>query len=83
MQSLLFTPIELRGVRLRNRIVVAPMLTYAAENGYAQDIHTIHYGKLAYGGAGLVMVKSTKADPRGASTHPATSASGRMTSCPA
>lgn len=68
MQSLLFTPIDLRGVRLRNRIVVAPMLTYAANNGYVQDVHTIHYGKLAYGGAGLVMVESTKADPRGAST---------------
>lgn len=44
------------------------MLTYAAENGYVQDMHVIHYGKLAYGGAGLVMVESTKPDPRGAST---------------
>lgn len=44
------------------------MLTYAAENGYVQDLHIMHYGKLAYGGAGLVMVESTKPDPRGAST---------------
>ncbi|MEL0020354.1 MAG: NADH:flavin oxidoreductase/NADH oxidase [Rickettsiales bacterium] len=68
MKSLLFSPMELRGVRLRNRVVVSPMLTYAAENGYTQDLHTLHYGKLAYGGAGLVFVESTKADPRGAST---------------
>jgi 2,4-dienoyl-CoA reductase-like NADH-dependent reductase (Old Yellow Enzyme family) len=68
MQSLLFTPMDLRGVHLRNRVVVSPMLTYAAVNGYVQDMHTIHYGKLAYGGAGLVMVESTKSDPRGAST---------------
>ncbi|MDA0239238.1 MAG: NADH:flavin oxidoreductase/NADH oxidase [Proteobacteria bacterium] len=68
MQTLLFTPMDLRGVHVRNRIVVSPMLTYAAVNGYVQDMHTIHYGKLAYGGAGLVMVESTKADPRGAST---------------
>jgi 2,4-dienoyl-CoA reductase-like NADH-dependent reductase (Old Yellow Enzyme family) len=68
MQSLLFSPMELRGVRIRNRVVVSPMLTYAAENGYTQDLHNLHYGKLAYGGAGLVFVDSTKADPRGAST---------------
>ncbi|MBT5110249.1 MAG: NADH:flavin oxidoreductase/NADH oxidase [Rhodospirillaceae bacterium] len=68
MQSLLFTPMDLRGVRIRNRIVVAPMLTYSAKNGYTQDLHTLHYGKLAYGGAGLILVESTKADPRGAST---------------
>ncbi len=68
MKSLLFTPMDLRSVRIRNRIVVAPMLTYAAQNGYVQDMHTVHYGKLAYGGAGLVMVESTKGDPCGAST---------------
>lgn len=68
MQSLLFSPIELRGVRIRNRIVVAPMLTYSARNGYAQDWHNIHYGKLATGGAGLIIVESTKSDPCGCST---------------
>ena len=68
MDSLLFSPLKLREVQLRNRVVVSPMLTYAAENGYARDLHALHYGKLAYGGAGLVIVESTKADPRGAST---------------
>ena len=52
MESLLFTPMDLRGVRLRNRIVVSPMLTYSAKNGYADDWHFIHYGRFATGGAG-------------------------------
>lgn len=68
MSSLLFTPIELRGVKLRNRIVVAPMLTYQARNGHLTDWHLIHYGKFAIGGAGLVFVESTKVDPRGCTT---------------
>ncbi|MEZ5764524.1 MAG: NADH:flavin oxidoreductase/NADH oxidase [Xanthobacteraceae bacterium] len=68
MDSLLFTPMDLRGVRLRNRIVVSPMLTYAAKNGFAHDWHLIHYGRFATGGAGLIMMESTKADPRGCTT---------------
>jgi 2,4-dienoyl-CoA reductase-like NADH-dependent reductase (Old Yellow Enzyme family) len=68
MESLLFTPMDLRGVRLRNRIVVSPMLTYSAKNGYADDWHFIHYGRFATGGAGLIFVESTKADPRGCTT---------------
>jgi 2,4-dienoyl-CoA reductase-like NADH-dependent reductase (Old Yellow Enzyme family) len=68
MESLLFTPMDLRGLKLRNRIVVSPMLTYKAKNGYADDWHFIHYGRFATGGAGLVFVESTKADPRGCTT---------------
>ena len=68
MESLLFTPLNLRGLTLRNRVVVSPMLTYAAKNGYANDWHFIHYGRFATGGAGLVFVESTKVDPRGCTT---------------
>jgi 2,4-dienoyl-CoA reductase-like NADH-dependent reductase (Old Yellow Enzyme family) len=68
MESLLFTPMDLRGVRLRNRIVVSPMLTYSAKQGYAGDWHYVHYGRFATGGAGLIFVESTKADPRGCTT---------------
>lgn len=68
MAPLLFTPMQLRDLTLRNRIVVSPMLTYSAVNGYPNDFHHVHYGKLAMGGAGLVFVESTKADPRGCST---------------
>ena len=68
MESLLFSPLRLRDLTLRNRIVVSPMLTYSAQQGFAGDFHHVHYGKLAMGGAGLVFVESTKADPRGCTT---------------
>lgn len=68
MTSLLFSPFELRGVRLRNRVVLSPMLTYAARNGHVNDWHFAHLGKYATGGVGLVFLESTKVDPRGCTT---------------
>ena len=68
MESLLFSPLTIRGLTLRNRIVVSPMLTYSATNGYTNDTHLAHLAKFAVGGAGLVFVESTKIDPRGCST---------------
>lgn len=68
-RSLLFTPIELRGVRARNRVVVSPMCLYTAENGFATDWHFVHYGKLASGGAGIVFVEATAVEPDGRITH--------------
>jgi 2,4-dienoyl-CoA reductase-like NADH-dependent reductase (Old Yellow Enzyme family) len=65
---LLFSPLALRGLTLRNRIVLSPMLTYSATNGYTNDTHLAHLAKFAVGGAGLVFVESTKIDPRGCST---------------
>lgn len=66
--STLFSPLTLREVSLRNRIVVSPMLTYCAEGGRLNDYHFVHYGRFATGGAGLVFIESTKVDPRGCST---------------
>ncbi len=68
MQRLLFSSIDLRGVRLKNRIVVSPMLTYSAQNGRVNESHLVHLGKFAVGGAGLVFMESTKVDPRGCTT---------------
>lgn len=68
MDSQLFSPLQIRGVVLKNRIVVSPMLQYCANNGHVNDWHLMHYGKFAAGGAGLVFVESTKVDPRGCST---------------
>ena len=68
MTTLLFTPFTIRGVTLRNRIVLSPMLTYSATNGYTNETHLAHLAKFAVGGAGLVFVESTKIDPRGCST---------------
>ena len=65
---MLFSPYEIRDVRLKNRIVIAPMHQYAAVDGFAQDWHLVNAGRFATGGAGLVMVESTKVDRRGCGT---------------
>lgn len=67
-QPLLFTPLSLRGLELKNRIVVAPMHTYSAVNGFPNHFHLQNYGRYASGGAGLVIVESTKVDRRGCGT---------------
>ena len=62
----LFDPIALRGVTLKNRLVVAPMCTYAAHaDGKANDWHLVHYGRLAMGGAAMVMLEATAVEARG------------------
>jgi 2,4-dienoyl-CoA reductase-like NADH-dependent reductase (Old Yellow Enzyme family) len=66
---LLFQPIELRGVRLRNRIVVSPMCQYSAQDGHVADWHLVHLGKFAQGGAGAVFVEATAVERRGRITH--------------
>lgn len=67
-QPLLFSPVEIRGVTLKNRVVIAPMHQYAAKDGFAQDWHIMNVGRYAAGGAGLVFVESTKVDRRGCGT---------------
>ena len=64
----LFKPIYIRNVKLKNRVVVAPMHQYAAVNGFPTDWHLMNAGKFAAGGAGLVFVESTKVDRRGCGT---------------
>jgi 2,4-dienoyl-CoA reductase-like NADH-dependent reductase (Old Yellow Enzyme family) len=65
---LLFSPLELRSVRLKNRIVVAPMHQYSADKGYATDWHLMNAGRYAAGGAGLVIMESTKVARSGCGT---------------
>jgi 2,4-dienoyl-CoA reductase-like NADH-dependent reductase (Old Yellow Enzyme family) len=67
-QPLLFTPIELRSITLKNRIVVAPMHQYSADKGFATDWHLMNAGKYAAGGAGFVMMESTKVARNGCGT---------------
>lgn len=68
MQAMLFSPLKIRGLTLKNRIVLSPMLTYSAKGGYANELHGTHLAKFAAGGTGLVFVESTKVDPRGCTT---------------
>src|SRR3954453_15108790 len=55
----LLSQLAIRGVTLRNRIVVSPMCQYCAEEGMASDWHLVHLGSRAVGGAGLVFVEAT------------------------
>jgi len=61
----LFTPIDFRGVHLRNRIAVSPMCQYSSVDGFANDWHLVHLGSRAVGGAGLVMMEATAVEARG------------------
>jgi 2,4-dienoyl-CoA reductase-like NADH-dependent reductase (Old Yellow Enzyme family) len=55
----LFTPLRLREVELRNRIVVSPMCQYSADDGHVGAWHMVHLGSRAVGGAALVMAEAT------------------------
>ena len=65
MATHLFTPLRLRDVTLRNRIVVSPMCQYSSPGGFATDWHFVHLGSRAVGGAGAVFVEATAVEPRG------------------
>ncbi len=62
---MLFTPLELRGVTLRNRIIVSPMCQYSCVDGFASDWHLVHLGSRAVGGAAGVIVEATAVEARG------------------
>jgi len=55
----LFAPLTLRGVTLRNRIVVSPMCQYSSDDGFATDWHLVHLGQFAAGGAAMVLTEAT------------------------
>ena len=61
----LFSSIRLRGVELRNRIVVSPMCEYSALDGHPQTWHLVHLGSRAVGGSGLVFTEATAVEERG------------------
>ncbi len=68
-RSRLFTPFLVRGVTLRNRVVVSPMCQYSAHEGLANDWHFVHLGQFAMGGFGLVFTEATAVLPEGRITH--------------
>ena len=57
--SILFSPITIKGVTFKNRIIVSPMCQYSAVDGFANDWHFVHLGSFAVGGAALVLVEAT------------------------
>jgi len=69
MTAQLFTPVELGGITLPNRIVVSPMCQYSAVDGSAQPWHQVHYGMLAMSGAGLLCLEATHVERDGRITQ--------------
>ena len=58
-------PLKVRGLTLKNRIVVSPMAMYSAVDGVPQDLHLVHLGARALGGAALVFAEMTSPSPEG------------------
>ena len=69
MTAKLFTPVDLGGVTLPNRIVVSPMCQYSAVDGSAQGWHQVHYGMLSMSGAGLLCIEATHVEQAGRITQ--------------
>jgi 2,4-dienoyl-CoA reductase-like NADH-dependent reductase (Old Yellow Enzyme family) len=67
--SKLFSPIRLGGIDLANRLVVAPMCQYSADDGSMNDWHMMHLGMLSNSGAGLVIIEATGVEALGRITH--------------
>jgi 2,4-dienoyl-CoA reductase-like NADH-dependent reductase (Old Yellow Enzyme family) len=65
----LLSPLTIRGVTLRNRIVMSPMCQYIAKDGFADDWHLVHLGSRAAGGVALVMVEATAVTAEGRITR--------------
>lgn len=69
MSAALFEPITLRGLTLPNRVVVAPMCQYSAQDGVMSDWHLAHLGQMAVSGPGLVIIEATGVEAIGRITH--------------
>ncbi|MGZ3182030.1 MAG: NADH:flavin oxidoreductase/NADH oxidase [Telluria sp.] len=67
--SLLFSPFQLGRTTLPNRIMIAPMCQYSAENGSATDWHLLHLGHLALSGAGMLVIEATGVSPEARITY--------------
>jgi 2,4-dienoyl-CoA reductase-like NADH-dependent reductase (Old Yellow Enzyme family) len=63
--SKLLSPLTIKDITLRNRIVISPMCTYSAVDGFANDWHLVHLGSRAIGGAALIIQEATAVSPEG------------------
>ena len=67
--KMLFEPIVIGGIKIKNRIMMAPMCMYSAEEGVVGDFHMAHLGARAVGGVGLIIVEATGVSPEGRISH--------------
>jgi 2,4-dienoyl-CoA reductase-like NADH-dependent reductase (Old Yellow Enzyme family) len=65
MSPKLFSPLQIKSITLKNRIVISPMCQYSATDGFANDWHLVHLGSRASGGAGLIIQEATSVSPEG------------------
>lgn len=65
MKSQLFSPIQIKSISFKNRIVISPMCQYSSIDGFANDWHLVHLGSRASGGAALVIQEATAVAPEG------------------
>jgi 2,4-dienoyl-CoA reductase-like NADH-dependent reductase (Old Yellow Enzyme family) len=63
--SKLFSPLTIKTVTLKNRIVMSPMCQYSAKDGFTNDWHLVHLGNRAIGGVGLIFTEATAVSPEG------------------
>jgi 2,4-dienoyl-CoA reductase-like NADH-dependent reductase (Old Yellow Enzyme family) len=61
----LFSPLTIKSIEFKNRIVVSPMCEYSSTDGFANDWHLVHLGAFAVGGASLVITEATAVSPEG------------------
>lgn len=65
METKLFSPLTIKDISLRNRIVISPMCQYSSTDGFATDWHLVHLGSRAVGGAALIISEATAVSPEG------------------
>jgi len=63
--SKLFSPITIKSLTLKNRLVMSPMCQYSATDGFVSDWHMVHYGSRASGGTGLLIMEAAAVSPEG------------------
>ena len=63
--SILLSPLKVKDIVLKNRIVISPMCQYSAVEGFANDWHLVHLGSRAVGGAALIIQEATSVSPEG------------------
>jgi 2,4-dienoyl-CoA reductase-like NADH-dependent reductase (Old Yellow Enzyme family) len=63
--SILFSPLTLKSITIKNRIAISPMCQYAATDGFPNDWHLVHLGSRAVGGAGLIIAEACAVLPEG------------------
>ncbi|MBK8882724.1 MAG: NADPH dehydrogenase NamA [Bacteroidales bacterium] len=63
--SKLFSPLTIKNITLKNRIVMSPMCQYSATDGFSNDWHMVHLGSRAAGGTGLIITEATAVSPEG------------------